>query len=595
MASGRSGTPTTPTSDHQPIKIVPKGLRSFDAHDADFFLELLPGPRDRDGLPDSIRFWKTRIEETDADNTFSVGLIYGPSGCGKSSLVKAGLLPRLSDDVIAVYVEATAEETETRLLNGLRKRCPALPDNLGLKETLAALRRGQGIPAGKKVLIVLDQFEQWLHAKKEEENTELVQALRQCDGGRVQCIVMVRDDFWLAATRFHAGAGGSPRRRPELGGGRSLRPATTPEKVLAAFGRAFGKLPENPGETSKDQKEFLEQAVSGLAQEGKVICVRLALFAEMMKGKPWTPASLKEVGGTEGVGVTFLEETFSAATAPPEHRYHQKAARAVLKALLPETGTDIKGHMRSHAELLEASGYASRPKDFDDLIRILDSEIRLITPTDPEGKDADSDSVLQTKPGQKYYQLTHDYLVPSLRDWLTRKQKETRRGRAELLLADRAAVWNARPENRQLPSLLQWLQIRWLTQKKNWTPPQRKMMAKAGRYHAVRGLVRRAWSWRCVGWGWLRGPRHAESPCLAGPVCCDANTTEVPSHRAGHGSLSPLDRPAAARRLRQGRGRQGRPQATPRQPRPVAGGRHAGRLPLRSAARRRTARSSGDP
>ena len=192
----------TGSSDNQPIKIVPKGLRSFDAHDADFFLELLPGPRDRDGLPDSIRFWKTRIEETDADNTFSVGLIYGPSGCGKSSLVKAGLLPRLSDDVIAVYVEATAEETEARLLNGLRKRCPALPDNLGLKETLAALRRGQGIPVGKKVLIVLDQFEQWLHAKKEEENTELVQALRQCDGGRVQCIVMVRDDFWMAVTRF---------------------------------------------------------------------------------------------------------------------------------------------------------------------------------------------------------------------------------------------------------------------------------------------------------------------------------------------------------------------------------------------------------
>ena len=69
----------TAASDHQPIKIVPKGLRSFDAHDADFFLELLPGPRDRDGLPDSIRFWKTRIEETDADKTFSVGLIYGPS------------------------------------------------------------------------------------------------------------------------------------------------------------------------------------------------------------------------------------------------------------------------------------------------------------------------------------------------------------------------------------------------------------------------------------------------------------------------------------------------------------------------------------
>ena len=35
--------PMTPTSE-QPAKIVPKGLRSFDAGDADFFLELLPGP-----------------------------------------------------------------------------------------------------------------------------------------------------------------------------------------------------------------------------------------------------------------------------------------------------------------------------------------------------------------------------------------------------------------------------------------------------------------------------------------------------------------------------------------------------------------------
>src|SRR5947199_2652718 len=84
------------------------------------------------------------------------------------------------------------------------------------------------------------------------------------------------------------------------------------------------------------------------------------------------------------------------------------------------------------------------------------------------------------------YQLTHDYLIHSLREWLTRKQKETRRGRAELLLADRAAVWTARPENRQLPSLLQWFNIRWWTSKKNWTPPQKKMMAKAGRVHAMR-------------------------------------------------------------------------------------------------------------
>ena len=487
----------------QPIRIVPKGLRSFDAHDADFFLELLPGPRDREGLPTSLRFWKTRIEETDPDNTFSVGLIYGPSGCGKSSLVKAGLLPRISDDVITVYIESTSEETETRLLQGLRKRCPFLDDNLSLKETLAELRRGHGLPFGKKVLIVLDQFEQWLHATKEEENTVLVQALRQCDGGRVQCIVMVRDDFWLAVSRF--------LRELEvrlLEGENSalvdLFDLNHARQVLVLFGQAFGKLPKNIGAITSQQRDFVKQSVADLAEEGKVICVRLALFAEMMKGKVWTPATLRDVGGTTGVGVTFLEETFSAPTAPPERRYHQMAARAILKTLLPDPGTNIKGQMKSSAELWAASGYESRPKEFADLIQILDREIRLITPTDPDGHDDypnrklvpdRSESNEQVGhflhgEGGRYFQLTHDYLVPSLREWLTCKQRETRRGRAELKLAERSTLWNANRENRYLPSLLEWLNIRTLTNSRRWTPPEQLMMNRAFRVLGKRtGLI----------------------------------------------------------------------------------------------------------
>jgi serine/threonine protein kinase/formylglycine-generating enzyme required for sulfatase activity len=499
-----------PDSDGQIIKIVPKGLRSFDAHDADFFLELLPGARDRNGLPESIRFWKTRIETTNPDGTFAMGLIYGPSGCGKSSLVKAGLLPRLSPDVVSVYLEATPDETELRLLAGLRKRCPLLDERLSLTESLAMLRRGQALPRGKKVLIVIDQFEQWLHAKRDQEHTELVAALRQCDGEHVQCIVMVRDDFWMAATRF--------MRDLEvrlLEGQNSaavdLFPIRHAEKVLAAFGRAFGTLPGETKAFSKEQSAFLTESVAGLAEEGKVVCVRLALFADMFKSKPWTRVALREVGGTTGVGVTFLEETFAAKTAPPEHRLHQAAARAVLKDLLPDSGTDIKGHMRSREQLLAASGYANRPRDFDELLRILDSEIRLITPTDPEG--AESSTIVPNRaspnsesgrtqstepqsgeqlgqlfynPSTQYYQLTHDYLVPSLSDWLTRKQRETKKGRAELKLEERSAVWNVKPENKQLPTLGEWLTIRRLTEKNKWTPSERRLMSRSDRYHTTR-------------------------------------------------------------------------------------------------------------
>ena len=412
-------------------------------------------------------------------------MIYGPSGCGKSSLIKAGLLPRLAKCVLPVYVEATADETETRLIRGLHKAFPDLPADQSLVDSLAAVRRGRVLGSGQKVLVVLDQFEQWLFAKRGEESPDLVAALRQCDGEHLQALVMVRDDFWMAATRFMRELEirlleGENSAAVDLFDLRHAR------RVLAEFGRAYGALPEQSSGTSFEQQTFLDQSVAGLAEDGKIIPVRLALFAETVKGKPWAPSTLREVGGTEGVGLAFLEETFSARTATPEHRLHQKAAQAVLKALLPESGTDIKGQMRSRQELLQASSYANRPRDFDDLIHMLDRELRLITPTDALGSTGEDRS---TRASEHYYQLAHDYLVHPLRDWLTRKQRETRRGRAELRLSERSASWSAVSENRHLPSLLEWANIRSLTRKRHWSDAERRMMKRAGQFHSLRFLT----------------------------------------------------------------------------------------------------------
>jgi serine/threonine protein kinase len=382
IPEAQPATSARPDSDNLVCKVIPKGLRSFDRNDADFFLQLLPGPRDRDGLPESLRFWKTRIESTDPDATFKVALIYGPSGCGKSSLVKAGLLPRLGMNVLAVYTEATSEDTETRLLRGMRKAYPDLPAEHTLVDAMAALRRGRVLRPGQKALLVIDQFEQWLLERRGDADTELVAALRQCDGEHVHAIVMVRDDFWMAATRFMRNLEIDliPDHNIAVVDLFDLRHA---RKVLTAFGRAYGTLPERTADFSRDQESFLDQAIAGLAQDSKIVSVRLALFAEMVKGKSWTPATLRAVGGMTGVGVTFLEDTFASPQANPRHRLHQRAAQAVLKALLPRSATDLKGQMRSEVELRAASGYADRPRDFEDLIHILDLELRLITPTDP--------------------------------------------------------------------------------------------------------------------------------------------------------------------------------------------------------------------
>ena len=121
-----------------------------------------------------------------------------------------------------------------------------------------------------------------------------------------------------------------------------------------------------------------------------------------------------------------LEETFGDGHAAPGYRRHRRSVQPVLKALMPEGLSGIKGTLRPYGELLRASGYVARPSEFEDLIRILDGELHLVTPSDPEGDDGASNKK------EKRYQLTHDYLGPSIREWLTRKRRETRRGRQNL-------------------------------------------------------------------------------------------------------------------------------------------------------------------
>jgi eukaryotic-like serine/threonine-protein kinase len=460
-------------------RVIPRGLRAYEARDADYYLSLVPGPRDRTGLPESIRQWKSRIEQTDPSETFAVGLLYGPSGCGKSSLVRAGLLPRLAPRIRVVHVEATGEDTESTLQHRIGQQIAGLSPDGKLAETLAEIRRGRGLARHEKLLLVIDQFEQWLHGKADRDRRDLLAALRQCDGERLQCLLMVRDDFWLAVGRFMA----------ELeidlvqGHNAALVDLFDPGhagKVLVQFGRAYGQLPDEPAPLEPGHELFVQRALASLAQEDRVVPVRLALFAEMVKGKPWRPETLRALGGAEGVGVAFLEETFSARTSNPRYRIHQEAARNVLAALLPDRGTDIRGRVCSNAELLDISGYGHKPRAFKELIRILDRETRLLTPMDLDAIDSHH---LQAAPGWRYYQLTHDYLVPALRQWLTARQRSTRSGRAELRLAERSQLWNARPERRQLPSLLEWISIRTLTRPSQWTASQRRVMRSAMRHH----------------------------------------------------------------------------------------------------------------
>ena len=108
-------------------------------------------------------------------------------------------------------------------------------------DLISKIRRGAFLPRGTKLLIVMDQFEQWLYSHPITTGEPLLESLMHCDGSRVRAVVMVRDDFWMAATRFFRdletrlveGANSAPV---------DLFDMDHVRRVLRALGRAFGKI-----------------------------------------------------------------------------------------------------------------------------------------------------------------------------------------------------------------------------------------------------------------------------------------------------------------------------------------------------------------
>lgn len=449
------------------MALVPRGLRSFDQNDAEFFLRLLPGPTDRHGLPESIRFWLSRIDPTRQVEDPSVGIIYGPSGCGKSSFVRAGLIPLLPANVIPVYVDCTTENLAARITHRIRQKLPGLPGEIALPELLRAIRQGDFLRDGDKLLLVLDQFEQWLSAANDYQDDEITVALRQCDSRRLQTLFLIRDEFWLSASQLMRGLG----QRIEEGRNALALPLFDEKharQVLVAYGRAYGALPQSElGTLSLQQKKFVNAAINSLANRGRVICVHLAVFAETAKADSWTYTEFKSRGGLDGIGREFIAGIFQNPERPSYIQKSSSECWAILRQLLPEVrlpgagledGT-LKGQPVPYLELMKSAGLVGERAKFTELMRFLEFDANLISRAASSlGQAAvdDERELIETDRDGLAYELTHDFLVRPIRSWGSAKQSETIVGRADGLLARLSGNWSITRDDRFLPSVLDW-------------------------------------------------------------------------------------------------------------------------------------------
>ena len=352
---------------------------------------------------------------------------------------------------------------------------------------------------------------------------------------------MVRDDFWMGITRLMQALDLTISENHNASAV-DLFDTRHARHVLAMFGSAFGQLPADEESLSPLQNRFLDAATTYLAVDGRVICVQLALLAEMMKHREWTDSELLSKDDGAGLGVNFLEQTFDKDASPRRFRRHAEGAQRVLRRLLPEPGAKIKGAIRSESELREASGYSDAAA-FRELLRILDSELHLVTPTDRNeaesfatsglsASEPHSASSLNESPAKQSsstqtssteistaaalsaaetgYQLTHDFLISPLRRWLELRQLGTPVGQAQQKLENFTDLYRARPGWHSLPGLTEYLAIRYRLRPSSWNEPQQRMM-KAARARQVRSVGRQvllfigilaiagiAWAWIAV-------------------------------------------------------------------------------------------------
>lgn len=482
IASAGLFTELTPSSSQSSVNltlkltIAPKGLRPFDEDDSSFYMDLVPGPRHQSGLPESVVYWKNWIECTGEEPEDRVGVLYGPSGAGKSSFVRAALLPQLEPGICPIYIECADGRTEERLRAAVAEKLRGIEREETLRQQIGSLREQiPGDTGYRKAVLVLDQFESWYSTASQEARQLLAEAIRQCDGKRVQCLVIARDDFWMGVTEFMQWV------EAPLHEGHNIRALERMDlkhaaRVFEALGRAYGRLPDIYEPLTDSHREFIDLAVAEIAEGEHVLSVHLAMFAHMVRSREWSPEMLQREGGATGAAMEYLQQNFDRQTAPPSYRRLLNPVASTLARLLPPPDGQVRHQLVSDSRLRQhavALGYADQ---LPEVLRVLVDDLKLVTPVKSELEDA---------AGELRYHLAHDFLAAPVRMWVDTVQKSTWQGRAAARLRELSEIWDKRRSRRWYPTLLEYIAMRLGTRGSARTEEQVRFLRAAGRYHAT--------------------------------------------------------------------------------------------------------------
>ncbi|MER5645884.1 hypothetical protein [Streptosporangium sp. NPDC002524] len=345
--------------------------------------------------------------------------IFGPSGAGKSSLMRAGVLPAIEAGAVEgsqdwlVALLTPGHRPVQELANHLGNACDVAADSVhralsSHPEAVGLLlsRLSADRPAGRHVVIVVDQFEEvFTHCQDEHERACFIAALMCASRhARTHVVLGIRADFYTRCADYPELVAALQDRQLLIG------PMEEDDLRSVVTGPA-GRM------EMKAEPELVELVVDeARGQVGALSLVSHALLEtwRRRRGSSLTVAGYRAAGGVRRAIAQSAERVYGGLDADER----ETARRMFLRMIVPGDGTEDCRRRAPRAELA-GEGDGSAAGVLDTLITA-----RLVT--------ADEDSVT----------IAHEALIrgwPRLRSWL---EEDRELLQAHRRLTEAAAEWD---------------------------------------------------------------------------------------------------------------------------------------------------------
>ncbi len=300
-------------------------------------------------IADSSRFFGREREVEAALNRLQqepLLALVGASGAGKSSFVQAGLLPSLGSrwTVITARPGARPMSQLAAQLDGHLIDASSLRDDVGNPDALGEVLRSTAQATGRRVLLVIDQFEEVLTmCRDEEERARYCKTLMRCarsPDDPVRLVITLRDDFLIRIQE-------QPAMRDRIGPALQLLGTPQPDDLERILVEPLARR----GYQFEDQA-LVDTMVNAVAYQPGALALLSFTGARLWELRDrhfrhLTHKAYESLGGVGGALAQHAEELL-AAMSPAE----QALAREVFRHLVSAEGTRAVMSSRELADVL---------------------------------------------------------------------------------------------------------------------------------------------------------------------------------------------------------------------------------------------------